>query len=155
MRILSFDQSMARTGVAFSIDGSVRFVASLKLSGTNTVKRRKVTKLVKTGIRKLKPDFVTVERIRLFSGGRIQMQSLVALSSLSLVIVDAASPLEVFSIDTRSWKAKVLGSAKSTKQDAIDFIEGLKLSVENDDEADAACMAIYAARPDALLKLEK
>lgn len=155
MRVLAFDQSYARTGVALSENGRLTWVAQVSMKGSNTEKRKTVRRVVKRLIKIYAPDFVTVERIRLFSGGNVSAKVVMSLGALNLSIVDAADPVCVYSIDTRSWKSKVIGSAKATKDDAVSFIRGLGVKVKNHDQADAACMALYACRMDALLKQEK
>ncbi len=154
--IIAFDQSYARTGVALAIDGKLKWSSSWSpCKSSNTEKRRNMRRLVKRLTKFYKPDFVTVERIRMFSGGNVSMAVIMSLGALTLTVVDAAWPLETYSIDTRSWKSKILGSAKASKQDGINYISSLGFEVDNDDQGDAGCMALYASRSDALLKLEK
>lgn len=91
--------------------------------------------------------------------------------ALIATIVDAAAEhgIKVFSVDTRSWKSKVVGTSKhkdkqNKKMETVKFItsKGFNLGKENrkgvmvydDDAADAACIALYGFIPKDLQKLK-
>lgn len=152
MKVLGIDQSYTCSGIACAEDGVVTECYAHKyVSKTKRGKRREIRKIVRA--RRDGLDMVVVERVRLFSGGFISIKSIVGLASLVMTISDAAGKIPVYSADTRAWKSKVLGSAKATKEDAVEFVKTLGYVV-NDDAADAACLALYAFNRQANLKRE-
>lgn len=65
-------------------------------------------------------DVLIFESIRLFSYGRIQMSTILSLCKVQTTIINEFSGcFDIYSVDVRSWKSKVLGSAKADKNDAI------------------------------------
>ncbi len=154
MIALSLDQSYARTGVAIAEDGELRYVSSFTMWGDKVNKRKVIRNIVCALSSRYSPDMVVFERIRMFSKGMVSMATIMSLGSLSAAVVDA-SDVPTYSIDTRSWKSKVLGKASSSKEDAVKHIGKLGWKNLDDDAADAACMALYACRDDALLKEER
>lgn len=116
-----------RTGIAlFSNDEN-------KMLYTNTIFRRDVKnnvehrKNIENEILKIYNnygiDILIFESIRLFNVGRIQLQTILSQNKVQTTIVNAFSDkFDIYSVDVRSWKAKVLGTAKADKYMSINFI---------------------------------
>lgn len=157
MKVLAIDQSYHRVGFALAEDGELQKCFSYNLSKfkTNTLKRRKLNYIFCLINVKQNPDRVIIERPRLFSNGFIAIQTVIALGSLVVMAVDAFYPTPVYSVDTRSWKAKILGRSNASKEDAVKYIRSLGFESANHDAADAACMALYAFTDTAKLREEK
>lgn len=154
MLVLGIDQSYKKTGIAL-VSGSnilnakvvkVRSIAFKKseVEGkSNTSKRKYISDFVKHCITKYEPDLVVCERIRTFSKGFISTNYIKSTGALIATILDAIYPQKLYSADTRSWKAKIIGSSKGNKEVSSKYILqrfGLRL---NDDAADAVCIALY------------
>ena len=153
-RVIAIDQSYTRCGIASAEDGILQCVESATLVFPDKVmKRRYLSSVVKAWVASFEPEVIVVERVRLFSQSFISAATIIALGGLIATIMDAAYPVPVHSVDTRNWKSKVLGTAKASKDDAVEYIKGLGFEVDHD-AADAACMALSAWRG-ASLKLEK
>lgn len=144
MIVLSVDQSYKRCGFAVVEDGKPLLCTSVNLVKKKSRKEKRaiVSHTVVTLVNKFAPDYVMVERVRTFSHGIISTNTIIALGTLVATVVDA-SMQPVYSCDTRSWKAAVLGHASASKQDAVDFAAMFGYTVD-DDAADALCMALYA-----------
>ena len=156
MRYLAIDQSYQNIGFGISEDNQLITCWSVNLSKfkKKTTKRKYISKSVALAIVKYRVDFVIVERTRLFSQKFLSQATVIALGGLVSTIVDASYPKLVYSVDTRSWKSKVLGSAKSDKEDAVKFVLKLGFDVDHD-ASDAACMSLYPFKTGASLKEEK
>ena|SRR3990172_1364666 len=151
MIILAVDPSYARIGIAVAQDGKILDCDSFDMD----FKSKKIARIfyravITTWIYKYSPDKIITERVRLFSKGFIALQSISALSVLLSLIVDIAD-VPVYSVQTSSWKAKILGRGKATKDDAVAFAKRLGYFGTHD-QADAVCIALYGFRKDALLK---
>lgn len=155
MRILGIDPSYKRSGFAVVEDNKLIYSVSLDLGEIKAKKEKR--QLVKIYIKniegKLQPDKIIVERTRLFSRGVISMKTIVALGSLIITIVDATD-LDVYSVDSRSFKAKVVGSAKCSKQDVINWVQSRFGKLVDEDEADAIAIAFYPFMKNPLLQKE-
>lgn len=160
---LGFDQSYTRIGVTVtqgtsSKNGKILTNASFsyRKKKTKTEKRLFVAKMTKHLIEKYKPDVIIVERIRTFSQGMISVPYIKTTGALIATIVDNAYPIEVYSADTRSWKARVCGKSKgmhkADKGVSVRFIRerfGLEM---NDDAADSVCISLYGLDMKRLMK---
>lgn len=187
--VIGIDQSYTRTGLTISVDNQIKKITSIsfKYIKTKSGKRMKlfdfVSKAVKTCVEKYGKDNVVVifERIRLYSDTTVLSPAYIkAESALCAVIVDAAYQFEVeaWSVDTRSWKSRILGSSKPLaitfngvkdpqKIAAVKFIisKGFEESISckkgrgtfvsyNDDAADSACISLYGFINEPALKRE-
>lgn len=86
---------------------------------------------------------LVMERIRLFRGSAISLDTIVRLAQMVGTIIDHCDA-EAFAIDTRSWKSAVLGKANASKDDAVSYINNkykLKLAKTRHDMCDALCIA--------------
>lgn len=156
MKVLAVDQSYHRVGFAVAEDGKLKKCFSYNLSRfkPNTIKRRRLLRVLNSIKAMYAPDRVVIERPRLFSNGFIAIQTVIALGSLVVIVIDAFYPTPVFSIDTRSWKSKILGKSNASKEDAVKYVRKLGFKVDHD-AADAACMALYAFTDTPKLREEK
>lgn len=176
MIIMGIDASYTRTGLAIAEDGKLKTVKSIKFKGLKkkTEKRANLKMKVENYIKKYQPEMIVVERTRQFSTNDksfIAMNMLKTGISLLTAIVDVAYEykIDVYSVDTRSWKSTVVGTSKpkngNKKLPTLEFVKSLGFEVyDDDDAADAACIALYywyankkhgSARRDELLKLEE
>jgi hypothetical protein len=140
-----------------------------------------LVKVLKKAVREASEVIVICERIRTFSNngqqrkgfGKKQAQGLnpnylKMTGALVAVIVDTAEEynVPVYSVDTRSWKSKIVGSSKAkvskgkrdAKSQTVDFIQakGFDLFIRtdkngkdifDDDAADSACICLYGFLP--------
>lgn len=190
--VIGLDQSYTRTGISIAADGELVKVTSLNFKGckTKSDKRRALAKVIIQIIEKnqcrASSMVILLERVRTFShnqavdegetgttkgkGMFISTAYIKATGALIGMIVDTAAEygIKVYSVDTRAWMSKVLGSSKgSNKQASIKFItkKGFNISsvnkkgdtVYDDDAADSGCIALYGFVPEKLqtLKLEE
>ena len=155
MRVLGIDPSYQRTGFAVVEDNKLIYSFSLTLKEIKTKKKKReiIKNVIKTIELIYQPDKIVVERTRLFSRGVISMKTIVALGSLIVVIVDATD-LDVYSVDSRSFKAKVVGHANCSKQDVINWVKFIFKIDVNEDEADAVAIALYPFIKNPLLRRE-
>lgn len=117
---IGIDQSYQNTGVSISADGKLLLVRSIHLDKyKNNSERRKHLReyLAKMGYQikpKGKEVVCTIERIRLRSQGFINIDYIKSIGALNSVIVDVMSTfnIDVYSVDTRCWKAQVVGTSK-------------------------------------------
>jgi hypothetical protein len=117
---VGIDQSYKRTGISISIDGSLKQVSSVDLSklksksAKRAMLRIKLDRLLSILSEKYSKVNVTVERIRLRSDGFLNINYIESIGALNAVIVDVCDSydIEVYSVDTRCWKAKVVGTSK-------------------------------------------
>jgi len=110
---------------------------------------------------------VVCERIRTFSMGKnknggkplqfMNIGYIKATGALIATIVDVAYQfgVKVYSVDTRSWKAQVVGTTKGGKAPTLAYVKSLGFDVKNDDAADSACIALYPFCKKQNLKLEE
>ena len=118
--IIGIDESYKRTGISVVADGEVKSINSIDLqkTKTNTEKRKIVQTKLSALIQKLKPKakqiIIIVERIRLHSAGFLSMDFIKSIGALNAVIIDTAFEFDipVYSVDTRAWKSKIIGTAK-------------------------------------------
>lgn len=125
---------------------------------------------------------VVTERIRIASQGFISMNYIINTGALVATIIDVAKEynIPVYSVDTRSWKSKIVGNSKAriieveisrgknkgkmrkvkdTKSETLEYVKN-KLNIDcgdNDDKADSICISLYGLLPQSKqnLKLEE
>ena len=177
--VIGFDQSYTRTGISISVDGKLRKVTSepFKKLTNKSQKRIKIAQdtanVIQSCLKKFEPQEITiiVERIRTYTAGQdLRPEFIKAQGALIATIVDVAYQfgIKVWSVDTRCWKSRILGTSKpifdpvpgvkdpqkfGSVRKVIDL--GFKESLEvrrggknavfslNDDAADSACIALY------------
>lgn len=122
--VFGIDQSLTNTGVTVNVNnGEELFVHNIyteKLptnSHKRTVIRKQLDKIVKSTIAMYCGDaeyVCIIERIRLKSQGFINIDYIKSIGALNSIIVDVMTDcgIEVFSVDTRSWKSAIVGTSK-------------------------------------------
>lgn len=120
---IGIDQSYQRTGISVAVDGQLKIVRSLDLSKykDNSTKRMKLQSYLHNMIQHLQPQakvvYCTIERIRLFSNSFVNINYIKSIGALNAVIIDTFFKynIGVYSVDTRAWKAQIIGSTKKQK----------------------------------------
>jgi len=167
MLVLGIDQSYKNIGFSIAKDNKLIRCWSYDLSSykVKTKKRRRVQRLVRKHIDHFSPDLIIVEKVRMFSQGFVNYKAIASMGALVACIVDEAFPNKVYSVDTRSWKSKILGKANTSKEnkkevkgekiEAKIFINNLGFIEVDDDAADSGCIALYGLLADKIIKLEE
>jgi hypothetical protein len=190
--VIGIDQSYTRTGISVGIDGKLVKVKGNGFKGlkTKSEKRRELRRvlslLLKQSVQMASEVVVLCERISTFrkSFGNAKNQQgsnpkyLKMTGALVATLVDTAADfgVNVYSVDTRSWKAQIVGSSKSEvkkgKRDAkgktVLFVQNLGFDlfirekkvgknkgekIYDDDAADSACICLYGFLPKSKQKL--
>lgn len=173
--VIGIDQSYTRTGISVCADGKLLKVTSINFPKCKNKSEKRIyladvlTKLLSNVTRKCVSCIILCERIRTFSYNQSKEQDkqmfistgyIKATGALIATIVDTAYRfgVPVYSVDTRSWKAQVVGSSKGSKADGNKLATvkhvaslGFNLSTTNkkgtivhdDDACDSACIALY------------
>lgn len=176
--IIGIDQSYTRTGIAVATKGKVRKAFSIDFKGTNTKTQKRLLlqstlrKVIEMCLKKYDSSEIVViaERIRTFTeSDSLRVDVIKAHSALMAYIVDTAAEygIKVFTVDTRAWKSRVLGTSKpvfeplegvenpqkfGSVRKAIKLGFGEQMKVKscktrsfkyNDDMADAICISLY------------
>lgn len=118
--VVGIDQSYNNTGISIAADGKLLKVRSLQLDGykTNSERRRALANtlsgLLRSVCPKAKEVVCIIERIRLHSQGFLNIDYIKSIGALNSIIVDKCSEhdVPVYSVDTRCWKAQVIGTSK-------------------------------------------
>lgn len=118
--VLGIDQSYQNCGISIIVDNSIKKIDSLDLSAyeSKSLKRyvlRERLEQILFSINGRGNVFCVIERIRQFSQGFINMNYIKSIGALNSVIVDTCHKYDVpvYSVDTRAWKAAVIGTSKS------------------------------------------
>lgn len=175
--IIGIDQSYTRTGIALAINGKVikTFSLDFKRINAKTNKRLETQKALNKILDKCLKKYssnqivVIVERIRTYTNSLdLRPPVIKAQAALMAYIVDTAfvRGVKTYSVDTRCWKSRILGSSKpifepiegvtnpqkfGSVRKAIELGFNEEISVYrngtrtsyNDDMADAICIALY------------
>lgn len=118
--IIGIDQSYKNTGISIVADGKLAKVTSKELEHykNNSDKRRALRKtldgLLRSVTQKSESIVCIIERIRLRSQGFLNINYIKSIGALNSLIVDIMNEysVEVYSVDTRCWKAQVIGTSK-------------------------------------------
>lgn len=118
--IIGIDQSYKNTGITIVADGKIKIVRSIQLSKlkSNSDKRRVLKQRLFTLLSQISSKcsniVCIIERIRLRSQGFININYIKSIGALNAMIVDVMSEFDVkvYSVDTRCWKAQVIGTSK-------------------------------------------
>ena len=118
--IIGIDQSYKNTGITIIADGKIKIVRSIQLSKlkSNSDKRRVLKQRLFTLLSQISSKssniVCIIERIRLRSQGFININYIKSIGALNAMIVDVMSEFDVkvYSVDTRCWKAQVIGTSK-------------------------------------------
>lgn len=123
--VIGIDQSYKNTGITIVADAEVKIVKAINLMEykSNYERRRALRKtlsgLLRSVIPKAENIVCIIERIRLQSQGFINIDYIKSIGALNSVIVDTMQEegIEVYSVDTRCWKAQVIGTSKPEKNE--------------------------------------
>lgn len=191
--VIGIDQSYTRTGITIAGDNKLLKVTSTNYKGLKSKSQKR--KHINSIIRKLliqtqsraHQTIIICERIRTFSQsfgtkGKGNQQGLnpnyLKMGGAMVAgMVDTAEDFEVpvYSVDTRAWKSKIVGSSKArktkegkrdAKSETVEFIQRLGIDlflrtnrngvdVFDDDAADSACIALYGFIPKKLQNLKQ
>lgn len=118
---IGIDQSYKNTGISISADGKLLKVSSINLEkySNNSVRRSILQCRLKKILKKIfcKADEIVciIERIRLRSKGFLNIDYIKSIGALNALIVDTMElyDIPVYSVDTRCWKAQIVGTSKS------------------------------------------
>lgn len=117
---VGIDQSYNNAGISIAADGKLVKVRSLQMEAykTNSDKRRALASTLDGLLRAVCPKsrevICIIERIRLRSQGFLNIDYIKSIGALNSVIVDKCHEynVQVYSVDTRCWKAQVIGTSK-------------------------------------------
>lgn len=118
--VIGIDQSYNNTGISIVADGEIKKIRSIPLDKykSNSEKRRALAKtlngLLKTVCPISKEVICIIERIRLRSQGFLNIDYIKSIGALNSLITDVCDDynVPVYSVDTRCWKAQVIGTSK-------------------------------------------
>lgn len=118
--VIGIDQSYNNTGISIAADGKLLKVKSIQLDKykTNSEKRRALANtlsgLLRAVYTKAKEVVCIIERIRLRSQGFLNIDYIKSIGALNSNIIDICYEhhVPVYSVDTRCWKAQVIGTSK-------------------------------------------
>ena len=127
--VIGIDQSYQDTGIAIAMNGQIKAISDCftKNLKSNTEKRKTLNNRLRTIFKAMSEKqseytncelICIIERIRLHSAkpgtdSFINIDYIKSIGALNAMIVDLASEfnIPVYSVDTRSWKAQVVGDS--------------------------------------------
>lgn len=130
--VIGIDQSYADSGIAVACNGSLMLVTDCKpkTSASNTERRKQLANKLDAIFGKMRKKaerlgecevICIIERIRLQSAKPgeqhfLNINYIKGIGALNAVVVDTASKhgIKVYSVDTRSWKSRVVGTSRPT-----------------------------------------
>lgn len=155
MVVLAFDQSYKNIGYSIYNGKDVLDSGSFKLANyPNSVARRSFIKaLAKALDLCYSPDTIVAEQIRLKSKFGVNINTIICLAEITSTIADAIYPKKIYTIDSRSWKAKVIKNGSANKSHSVLLVKSVfDLDVDHDC-ADAICMSMYPFENKPILNL--
>lgn len=125
--IVGIDESYKRTGLSIVANNKIKQITSISFdkcknnSEKRKVLRDKLEDLFAKLAKKSNDITVIIERIRLRSDGFLNIDYIKSIGALNAVIVDACYTynIPVYSVDTRSWKSKIVGTTKPMKNNVL------------------------------------
>lgn len=129
--VIGLDQSYTKTGLAVArvrgggckipLCGSINLATCKQRTEARVLLHDELNNLLDKCLHKWPrvPGFVVFERPRLFSKAHICINYLLAIGALNSVIVDFAyfAKMPCYSVDTRAWRAAVVGTTKTQEND--------------------------------------
>lgn len=120
---IGIDQSYQNTGISISVDGELFKVSSFDMSKlkNNSEKRLALRERLHKILKQIvKPEYniaCVIERVRLRSKGFLNISYIEGMGALNSIIVDTMKlyDIDTYSVDTRAWKAQVIGTSKPMK----------------------------------------
>lgn len=188
--VIGVDQSYKRTGIGISVNGKCVAAKVINMErrwyhindrpiNNDCLKRRLLKRELEKLVSKYNKDYeviVIFERIRPFSSGHISFPYIISTGALVATIIDVCFNrfIRAYSVDTRSWKAQVVGTSKPDAEGnkkgptlkwvnknlktgkinpkiAADYKDGI---ITSDDLADAICISLYGFVPKGNRKLD-
>lgn len=127
--VIGIDQSYKNTGISIVADGQIKDIKSIRLekcscnSERREMLRIKLEHLMSVVTNKAENIVCIVERTRIHGGKKKEANKVVdfvsidvikSMGALTVLIVDVMYQygVEVYSVDTRSWKSQVVGTSK-------------------------------------------
>lgn len=120
--VIGIDQSYSNTGISLVADARIKDIKSIPLdkyscnAERRSIIRIKLNQLVPLLLEKSKNLVCVVERTRIHGGEKsfINVDTIKSMGSLTALTVDVMYEygVAVYSVDTRSWKAQVVGTSK-------------------------------------------
>lgn len=133
--VIGIDQSYDDTGICVNFDDNKYIYSNEPFTRlrTNTQKRnqikKRLNKILTNSLKYTENVTIICEKIRTFSGGFLSANYLISTGALVATIVDIAYEhgVKVYSVDTRSWKSKTVGTCKNKTKDkkleTIQYVE--------------------------------
>lgn len=91
---------------------------------TNLHHRLQLVDEIKEFNNKYDIDLLLFESIRLFSYGHIQLPTILSLNKVQTTILNEFSnDFDIYQVDVRAWKARVLGAANADKHASLTFVK--------------------------------
>lgn len=91
---------------------------------TNLEHRINIINAINTINNKTPIDILLFESIRLFSYGRIQLQTILSLNKVQTTIINEFSDVfDIYQVDVRAWKSRVLGMANADKLQSVEYVK--------------------------------
>lgn len=118
--VVGIDQSYKNTGISICVNNKVVKTLNIdfKKCKCNSEKRKilrsKLNKILYSLVDKKANVVILIERIRTQQDKFLNMNYIKSIGALNSVIVDVAYDydIEVYSVDTRSWKSNIVGTSK-------------------------------------------
>lgn len=122
--VIGIDQSYQDTGISIAHNGKLKAATDCYLRSLedNSSKRKALSDKLHNVFSKVSlrsscdssEVYVIIERIRLQSQGFINIDYIKSIGALNALIVDIAKEYNfpIYSVDTRAWKANVIGTSK-------------------------------------------
>ena len=187
---LGIDQSYKKCGWSFCYDDEIKEYGCIipEYSKSNSERRLYISGELDRLIYKslsyvnFKPEktIIVFERIRLHSQGFLSIDYIKSTAGLITYIIDMAFKhgIKCYSVDTRSWKSQIVGTAKGKKKqvlitkgknkgkyktvldnksDTLNYVRNslqIDLGDQDDDIADAICISKYPFLPKEKRKLK-
>ena len=137
MKVLGID--LSTQNIAFcqmNINELFGFSIQLNRFGRHKVRRQ----ITRECLEYFEPDYVIMENIRLFHKGFINVEAIKRLGGITYLVIDFFN-CKSYSVDVRSWKKYILGSAKVEKDYSMYYVKEKYNIITNNDMADAICLA--------------
>ncbi len=145
-KILSLDQSTSKTGYAIFENGELKKYGivrpSKKINESNLISV--FIKVIKK-IEEVKPDLICIEDVYIKKGKTFNVQTHKTLSNLQGMLISyfILNQIEYKIIHPNTWKNKVVGNKKLTKEETQSFLKEKYQIDFKEDEADAVCIGLY------------
>ena len=119
--VIGLDQSYTDTGLCIAVDGVPKYAESILFGAAKSKpeKRRAVVGRLSRIVERYSGKYhitIVIEAVRLFSGSQPHISTAYIYSTCALVgsVIDFAfeKGIDVFWVETRSWKKAILGSSK-------------------------------------------